>query len=98
VSFAARTTGWSGLVVACGAVATGCATAGIGTRPGHVYGFDVRGHRLFGCVHTPTERSARLRPSIDAGATVDSYPALAADGTLLVGTEGGELLAIGGRR
>ena len=31
---------------------------------------------------------------IDAGATVDSYPALAADGTLLVGTEGGELLAI----
>ena len=31
---------------------------------------------------------------IDAGATVDSYPALAADGTLLVGAEGGELLAI----
>ena len=31
---------------------------------------------------------------IDAGATVDSYPALASDGTLLVGTEGGELLAI----
>jgi len=50
-----------------------------GTRPGHVYGFDGRGRRLF---------------DIDAGATVDSYPALAADGTLLVGTEGGELLAI----
>ncbi len=43
-----------------------------GTRPGHVYGFDVRGRRLF---------------DIDAGATVDSYPALAADGTLLVGRE-----------
>jgi len=53
-----------------------------GTRPGHVYGFDVRGRRLF---------------DVDAGATVDSYPALAADGTLLVGTEGGELLAIGDR-
>lgn len=50
-----------------------------GTRPGHIYGFDVRGRRLF---------------DIDAGATVDSYPALAGDGTLLVGTEGGELLAI----
>ncbi len=53
-----------------------------GTRPGHVYGFDVRGRRLF---------------DVDAGATVDSYPTLAADGTLLVGTEGSELLAIGGR-
>ena len=53
-----------------------------GTRPGHVYGFDVRGRRLF---------------DIDAGATVDSYPALAADGTLLIGTEAGELLAIADR-
>ena len=53
-----------------------------GTRPGHLYGFDVRGRRLF---------------DVDAGATVDSYPALAADGTLLVGTEGGDLLAIADR-
>lgn len=52
-----------------------------GTRSGHVYGFDAGGKRLF---------------DIDVGTTVDSYPALAADGTLLVGTEGGELLAIAG--
>lgn len=51
-----------------------------GTRPGHVYGFDARGRRLF---------------DVDTGATVDSYPALAADGTLLVGSESGEVLAIG---
>lgn len=52
-----------------------------GTRSGHVYGFDARGQRLF---------------DLDVGVTIDSYPALAADGTLLVGTEGGELLAIAG--
>jgi len=50
-----------------------------GTRPGHVYGFDANGRRLL---------------DIDTGATVDSYPALAADGTLVVGSESGELLAI----
>ena len=53
-----------------------------GTRPGHIYGFSARGRRLL---------------DIDTGATVDSYPALAADGTLLVGSESGELWAIGGR-
>ncbi len=51
-----------------------------GTRPGHIYGFDARGRRLF---------------DVATGATVDSYPALAGDGTLLVGSESGELLAIG---
>jgi outer membrane protein assembly factor BamB len=50
-----------------------------GTRPGHIYGFDARGRRLL---------------DIDTGATVDSYPALAADGTLLVGSESGVLYAI----
>ena len=51
-----------------------------GTRPGHVYGFDARGQKLF---------------DIDTGATVDSYPALAADGTLLIGSESGVLYAVG---
>ncbi len=51
-----------------------------GTRPGHVYGFSARGRRLF---------------DLNTGATVDSNPALAADGTLLIGSESGDLLAIG---
>jgi outer membrane protein assembly factor BamB len=52
-----------------------------GTRPGHIYGFDARGRRLL---------------DIDTGATVDSYPALAGDGTLIIGSESGVLYAIGG--
>jgi len=53
-----------------------------GTRAGHVYGFAVGGRRLF---------------DIDTGATVDSYPALAGDGTLLIGSTSGLLYAISGR-
>ena len=51
-----------------------------GTRPGHLYGFAASGRRLF---------------DIDTGATVDSNPALAGDGTLLIGSENGLLYAIG---
>jgi len=51
-----------------------------GTRPGHIYGFAASGRRLF---------------DIDTGATVDSNPALAGDGTLLIGSENGLLYAIG---
>lgn len=51
-----------------------------GTRAGHVYGFSPLGRRLF---------------DLDAGQTVDSYPALGADGTLFVGSENGKLYAIG---
>jgi outer membrane protein assembly factor BamB len=51
-----------------------------GTSVGHVYGFSGKGVRLF---------------DIDTGATVDSYPALGADGTLYIGSESGELYAIG---
>lgn len=50
-----------------------------GTRPGHIYGFDDRGRQLF---------------DIDTAATVDSNPALAGDGTLLIGSESGVLYAI----
>ena len=50
-----------------------------GTRPGHIYGFAASGRRLF---------------DIDTGATVDSNPALAGDGTLLIGSENGLLYAI----
>lgn len=50
-----------------------------GTRPGHIHGFASDGRRLF---------------DIDAHATVDSYPALTADGTLLIGATNGVLYAI----
>ncbi|MDZ4826088.1 MAG: PQQ-binding-like beta-propeller repeat protein [Actinomycetota bacterium] len=50
-----------------------------GTRHGHVYGFAPDGDELF---------------DIDVGATVDSYPALTADGALIVGVTDGRLLAI----
>lgn len=46
-----------------------------------IFGFDQAGHRLF---------------DVKTGGTVDSYPALAADGTLLIGSEDGVLYAIGG--
>jgi outer membrane protein assembly factor BamB len=48
------------------------------TRHGHVYGFGPMGQRLFDRRFTTT---------------FDSYPALAADGTLLIGTDDGRLLA-----
>lgn len=54
-----------------------------GTRAGHIYGFASDGRRLL---------------DIDTGATVDSYLALAGDGTLLAGSESGVLYAIGPRR
>lgn len=50
-----------------------------GTHPGKVFGFARDGRRLF---------------AIETGGVVDSYPALAADGTLLIGSESGELIAI----
>jgi hypothetical protein len=50
------------------------------TRHGDLYGFAAAGRRLFR-YHLPT--------------TFDSYPALAGDGTLLVGDDDGELLAFG---
>ncbi|MGI8622149.1 MAG: PQQ-binding-like beta-propeller repeat protein, partial [Solirubrobacteraceae bacterium] len=50
-------------------------------RRGHVYGYAATGRRLFD----------------HAGAgPYDAYPALAADGTLLIGSENGELLALRG--
>ncbi|MGI8413791.1 MAG: PQQ-binding-like beta-propeller repeat protein [Solirubrobacteraceae bacterium] len=49
------------------------------SRTGHIFGFGVSGRRLF---------------DLNAGSTFDSYPALAPDGTLLVGSDGGTLYAI----
>jgi len=51
-----------------------------GTHLGHVHGFDARGRRLL---------------DVDLGGVVDSYPALTADGTLIVGSESGTLVALG---
>lgn len=51
-----------------------------GTRSGHVLGVAPDGHQLF---------------DLDTGATVDSYPALGADGLLVVGVTDGRLLGIG---
>lgn len=50
----------------------------VGTRQGLIYAVD---------------RNSRRRWSYDAASTVDSYPALTADGTLLIGTTDGRLLA-----
>ncbi|MEO6606291.1 MAG: PQQ-binding-like beta-propeller repeat protein, partial [Aeromicrobium sp.] len=50
-----------------------------GTRQGLIYGVRRDGRRLW---------------TIDVGVTVDSYPALTADGALIFGTTGGDLLAI----
>ncbi len=50
------------------------------SRTGEIYGFAADGRRLF---------------TIAAGGTFDSYPAIAADGTLLVGGDDGVLRAIG---
>jgi outer membrane protein assembly factor BamB len=51
------------------------------TVTGWVYGFDASGRQLFG---------------VNAGAAINSYPAMAADGTLYFGTVAGTLVAIGG--
>ena len=51
----------------------------VGTRLGHIEGFAANGDRLF---------------DIDTHDTVDSYPALTADGTLLIGSSNGILYAI----
>lgn len=54
-------------------------SAYVGTREGLVYGVD---------------RDGELMWELRAGTTVDSYPALTADGALVIGTADGELLAI----
>lgn len=64
---------------------TGAAVDGKGdvyfaSRTGGIYGFAAGGRKLF---------------TIAAGGTFDSYPAIAADGTLLVGGDDGVLRAIG---
>lgn len=51
-----------------------------GTQSGRVYGARADGEIIW---------------RLDAGGTVDSYPALAGDGTLLIGSEDGTLYAIG---
>lgn len=51
----------------------------LGTRLGHIYGFTANGERLL---------------DIDTHDTVDSYPALTTDGTLLIGSSNGILYAI----
>lgn len=50
-----------------------------GGQDGHVYGYTPRGERLF---------------DVDVGGPVDSYPALTADGVLVVGSRNGVLTAI----
>jgi outer membrane protein assembly factor BamB len=50
-----------------------------GTKNGHITGFRADGTRLF---------------DIATGAAVDSYPAIAGDGTLLIGSTDGSLYAI----
>lgn len=54
-----------------------------GTRLGHIYGRSPSGALLF---------------DIATGATIDSYPALAGDGLLVVGVTDGRLLGIGPNR
>jgi outer membrane protein assembly factor BamB len=51
-----------------------------GTQAGDVDGYDAAGKQLF---------------SLKTGGSVESYPALAADGTLLIGSEDGMLYALG---
>ncbi len=50
-----------------------------GTKGGHILGFTFAGEKLF---------------DIATGAIVDSYPAIAADGTLIIGSVNGTLYAI----
>ena len=50
-----------------------------GTRPGHIYGFGADGRELF---------------DIASGATVDSYPAITADGMLVIGSANATLYGI----
>lgn len=51
-----------------------------GTASGHVFGYSWNGTKLF---------------DLATGATVDSYPALTSAGTLLIGSDNGNLYAIG---
>jgi outer membrane protein assembly factor BamB len=51
-----------------------------GTASGHILGFSYAGAALF---------------DLSTGATVDSYPALTANGTLLIGSDSGLLYAVG---
>ncbi len=50
-----------------------------GTAAGHVYGFDANGNRMW---------------DLDAGSVVASYPALTADGTLVIGATDGTVYAL----
>jgi outer membrane protein assembly factor BamB len=50
-----------------------------GGQNGHAYGFDAHGQRLF---------------DVDLGGPVDSYPALTADGALIIGSGNGFVTAI----
>lgn len=52
-----------------------------GTKDGHIFGFAFGGEQLF---------------DLDTGSIVDSYPSIAADGTLIIGSSNGTLYAIGG--
>ncbi len=52
----------------------------LGTQSGHALGLDSKGAVLF---------------DVDLGGPVDSYPALTADGTLIIGAGNGTLTAIG---
>jgi outer membrane protein assembly factor BamB len=51
-----------------------------GGQNGHAYGFDSRGSRLF---------------DTDLGGAVHSYPALTADGALIIGSSNGFITSIG---
>lgn len=50
-----------------------------GTEAGHAYGFAADGRQLF---------------DLDTGSIVASYPALTADGTLLIGDQSGHVYAL----
>lgn len=51
-----------------------------GTQGHHIYGYDAAGHQLF---------------DLTASGAIDSYPALIANGTLIIGDEAGTLYAVG---
>lgn len=52
----------------------------LGGQNGHAYGFDAQGDRLF---------------DVDLGGPIDGYPAITADGALIIGARDGVLAAIG---
>ena len=72
--------GAQGIGVWTAPVLDGHGDAYFGTAAGHIYGFSTRGAQLW---------------DLRAGSTVDSYPALGADGALYIGAANGILYAIG---